>query len=138
MGDVTVLLQTMRELIQQLDRLSVMLAHLVNPREALAMMIRKSGDFVFSLWFNFVLSTTDVGAQPARDLTRNGVITSFEPTVQLVADSLLVLVVVWGSYRIMWGHGVRSQFTARVLLPRVFLAGVLINFCMPMLQAAVA
>src|SRR5206468_265774 len=41
------------------------------------------------------------------------------------------------SYRIMWGQGVRSQFTARVLLPRLFMGAVLVNFAMPMFQAVV-
>jgi hypothetical protein len=58
--------------------------------------------------------------------------------VQIVADSALVLVAVWASYRIMWGHGVRSQYTARIVLPRLFLGVILINFSLPMFQAMVA
>jgi hypothetical protein len=38
----------------------------------------------------------------------------------------------------MWGHGLRSQYTARILLPRLFLAVILINFSLPMFQAVVA
>jgi hypothetical protein len=49
----------------------------------------------------------------------------------------LVVIAIWASYRIMWGHGLRSQYTARVLLPRLFLGVVLINFAMPLFQAAV-
>ena len=90
---------------------------------------------LLTLWFKFVMSTTDV--ETGQDFIRSDVITSFEPSVQLVADSLLGLVVIWASYKIMWGHGVRSQYSARVLLPRFFLAGVLINFSQPMFQAAV-
>lgn len=37
----------------------------------------------------------------------------------------------------MWGHGVRSQFTARVMLPRLFMGAVLVNFALPMFQAAI-
>ena len=99
------------------------------------MIVSDSVGLLLKLWFKFVLSTTDV--ETGQDFVGSAAIKSFEPTVQLVADSLLGLVVVWASYRIMWGHGVRSQYTARVLLPRLFLAGVLINFSQPMFQAAV-
>src|SRR5436305_3334820 len=58
--------------------------------------------------------------------------------MQAVADAALVLAVMWASYRIMWGHGVRSQFTARVLVPRIFMGAILVNFAMRMFQAAVA
>ena len=51
---------------------------------------------------------------------------------------LLVLVTLWASYRIMWGQGLRSQFSARILLPRLFMGAVLINFALPMIQAVVA
>jgi hypothetical protein len=37
----------------------------------------------------------------------------------------------------MWGHGLRSQFTARILLPRLMISVVLINFALPLLQAVV-
>ena len=75
--------------------------------------------------------------QTGQDFIGSAAIKSFEPSVQLVADSLLGLVVVWAYYRIMWAHGVGSQYSARVLLPRLFLAAVLINFSQPMFQAAV-
>jgi hypothetical protein len=58
--------------------------------------------------------------------------------MQMIADGALVLVVMWASYRIMWSHGLASQFTARALLPRLFMAAILINFAMPMFQAVVS
>jgi hypothetical protein len=65
-------------------------------------------------------------------------IQSVEPRVQLVADGGLALIALWASYRIMWGHGLFTQYTARILLPRLFMAAVLINFAMPLFQMAVA
>src|SRR5258708_32317231 len=41
------------------------------------------------------------------------------------------------SYRIMWGHGLHSQYTARILLPRLFMGAVLINFALPLFQIVV-
>src|SRR4029077_10002031 len=55
-----------------------------------------------------------------------------------VANLALALVAIWGSYRIMWGHGLRTQYSARILLPRLFMGAVLINFSMPLFQSVVA
>jgi hypothetical protein len=87
------------------------------------------------VWFGFILRTTDF--ETGRDFTSNVTIVRFEPAVQLVADAALALVVVWASYRIMWGHGLRTQYTARILLPRLFMAAVLINFALPLFQVVV-
>jgi hypothetical protein len=54
-----------------------------------------------------------------------------------VANVALVLVTLWAAYRIMWGHGLRSQYTARILLPRLMMGVVLINFSLPLFQMAV-
>ena len=37
----------------------------------------------------------------------------------------------------MWGHGLRSLYTARILLPRLLMSVVLINFALPLIQAVV-
>lgn len=136
MGDLTTLPQKIDQLIQSIDRLWAALLPMLHPWQPLTILLNDGIGLLLNLWFRFVLSTTDI-EKPGQDFVSSAVIKDFEPTVQLVADSLLVLVVIWASYRIMWGHGVRTQFTARVLLPRVFLAGVLINFSQPMFQAAV-
>ena len=127
MGNLSDLPQKVDQLIQSLERLMAMLWPMLHPLQPLAILLSDGIGLLLNLWFRFVLSTTDI-ERPGQDFVSSAVIKEFEPTVQLVADSLLVLVVVWASYRIMWGHGVRTQFTARVLLPRVFLAGLLIKF----------
>ncbi|HEV2217578.1 MAG TPA: hypothetical protein VGV88_08390 [Candidatus Dormibacteraeota bacterium] len=135
MGFLGNLPQAMTQLASSIEQLIRILWPFTHPLQPLAVVLKDGIDLLLALWFKFVLSTTDF--ETGHDFVGSAAIKSFEPTVQLVADSLLVLVVVWASYRIMWGHGVRSQYTARVLLPRVFLAGVLINFSQPMFQAAV-
>ena len=90
---------------------------------------------LLKVWFGLILHTTDF--ETGHDFTTNSTIQTFEPTVQLVADGALTLVVIWASYRVMWGHGLRSQYTARIMLPRLFMAAVLINFSLPLVQALV-
>lgn len=61
----------------------------------------------------------------------------FEPKVQALADAALVLIAMYAFYRVMWGHGMFSQYTARVMLPRLAVAGALINLAPQLFQAAV-
>ena len=85
----------------------------------------------------FIFRTTNP-AVPGAAFTSVGPIQSFTPLVQLASDGALTAVITYGSYRIMWGRTTaRSQLVLRVLLPRVLLAAVLINFAVPLVQAAV-
>jgi hypothetical protein len=133
--DVGNLPDDIQALKDAIDQLVAMLRPLFHPNEVVAVLVRDSLGLLLRVWFDFVLRTTDFNT--TRDFTQNVTIQTFEPAVQLLADSLLVLVAIWASYRIMCGHGVRSQFTSRVLLPRLFMGAVLINFALPVFQAAV-
>ena len=123
-------------LLQAIEQLIALLSPILHPNLVVAMILDDSIGMLLRIWFGFVLTTTDV--ETTGDFTRSAVIRQFEPPMQAIADAALVLAVMWASYRIMWGHGVRSQFTARVLLPRILMGVVLVNFAMPMFQAAVA
>ena len=90
---------------------------------------------LLKVWNGLILHTTDF--ETGVDFTSNSTIRAFEPTVQLVADGALTLVAIWASYRVMWGHGLRSQVTARIMLPRLMMSAVLINFSQPLVQAMV-
>jgi hypothetical protein len=90
---------------------------------------------LLKVWFGFILSTTDF--ETGGDFIRNVTIQRFEPKVQVVSNVALALVTIWAAYRIMWGHGLRSQYTARILLPRLMMGVVLINFSLPLFQMAV-
>ena len=77
-------------------------------------------------------------AVPGAAFTTVGPIQAFTPLVQIASDGALTAVITYGSYRIMWGRTTaRSQLVLRVLLPRVLLAALLINFAVPLVQAAV-
>ena len=123
-------------LIAELSRIEGYLNTLVHPDLVLATILHDTVGMLLNVWFSFVLTTTDV--EPGDHVfTHNVTISSFEPKVQAVADAGLVLIAIWAAYRIMWGHGLFTQYTARILLPRLFMAAVLINFALPLFQMTV-
>jgi len=85
----------------------------------------------------FIFRTANPAATGA-PFTSVGPVRSFTPLVQLAADSALTAVITYAGFRMMWGRTtMRSQFVLRVLLPRVLLAAMLINFAVPLVQAAI-
>ncbi|HEY3084819.1 MAG TPA: hypothetical protein VGK28_05105 [Candidatus Dormibacteraeota bacterium] len=124
------------EFAQQLSRIEGYLYTLVHPNLILAQLLEDSVGLLLKVWFKFILSTTDF--ESGGDFIYNSTIQRFEPKVQLAANAAMVLIAVWASYRIMLGQGVTTQYSARVVLPRLFMGTVLINFAMPLFQMAVA
>lgn len=133
--DWTQLLTNLRLLLEAAGKIESYLWPLAHPNLAVAAILDASVGLLLKIWRGFILQTTDF--ETGAEFTRNVTIQHFEPVVQLVADAALGLVIVWASYRIMWGHGLHSQFTARVLLPRLFMGAVLINFALPIVQVVV-
>jgi hypothetical protein len=133
--DWTQLAAYLRSLLDALGRLQGILWPLVHPDKIVAALLDDSLGLLLRVWFGFILRTTDF--ETGRDFTSNVTIHRFEPVVQLVADGALVIVVIWACYRLMWGHGIRSQFTVRALLPRLLMGTILINFALPLFQVAV-
>lgn len=129
-------LNWLKALYLELYRIDGYLYTIVHPNLILAKLLDDSVGLLLNVWFNFILSTTDI--ETGGDFVSSATIQRFEPKVQLVANAALVLVALWASYRIMWGHGLFTQYTARILLPRLFMAAVLINFAMPLFQMGVA
>jgi hypothetical protein len=127
-GDINGLMQAIEQLIS-------ILWPLLHPTQVVGQMLNDSAGTVLRLWSRLVLSTKDFDT--AGDFTSNATVTTFEPPMQAIADAALVLAAIWACYRIMWSHGLRSQFTARVLFPRLVMGAILINFAMPMFQAVV-
>jgi hypothetical protein len=92
---------------------------------------------VFTALRTFVFQTTDP-TTPGAAFTEVAPIRRFTPLVQVAADSALTAVITYASFRMMWGRTTtRSQFVLRVLLPRLLLAALLINFTLPLVQMAV-
>ena len=123
-------------IIQELGRIDGYLYTIVHPNLVLAALLQDSLGLLLRVWGDFILRTTDFET-PGGDFVNNATIRLFEPKVRLVANAALALIALWASYRIMWGHGLRSQYTVRILLPRLLMAVVLINFAQPMFQAVV-
>ncbi|HET9780623.1 MAG TPA: hypothetical protein VFR33_02505 [Candidatus Dormibacteraeota bacterium] len=123
-------------LAAQLGQISAYLYTLLHPNLILANILQDTVGMLLNVWFGFVLTTTDV--EPGDHVfIHNMTISAFEPKVQLIADAGLVMIAIWAAYRIMWGHGLFTQYTARILLPRLFMAAVLINFALPLFQMTV-
>ncbi|HSP08400.1 MAG TPA: conjugal transfer protein TrbL family protein [Candidatus Dormibacteraeota bacterium] len=124
-----------QSLLVVLGKLLDILAPFQHPASIVVLLLNDSVGLLDKVWFDFVLSTKDF--ETSGDFIANATIKRFEPKVQIVSNAALVLVAMWASYRIMWGHGLRTQYSARILLPRLFMGAVLINFSLPLFQAVV-
>lgn len=125
----------LQTLIVRVTQLIDLLWPFAHPQEVVAALLNESIGLLDKVWFGFILSTTDF--ETGGDFVKNLTIQRFEPKVQIVSNVALALVTLWAAYRIMWGHGLRSQYTVRILLPRLMMGVVLINFSLPLFQMAV-
>ena len=99
--------------------------------------VTENVQIVFEALRLFCLRTGNPAA-PATPFTTVGPVRSFTPLVQVAANSALTAVVTWIGFRLMWGRTTtRSQFVLRLLIPRLLLATVLINFSVPLVQGAI-
>ena len=124
-----------QSVLQALTQIEGMLWPLAHPDQVIATLLEDSIGLLLKVWFGFMLRTTDF--ETGRDFVTNVTILRFEPAVQVVADSALVLIVVVAGYRLMWGQSVPSQYAVRALLPRLLMGTILINFALPLFQLVV-
>jgi hypothetical protein len=129
-------LPDLQGLYEELSQIAGYLYTIVHPNLVVAKILEDSVGLLLKVWFKFILSTTDI--ETNGDFVNSAVIQLFEPKVQVVANGALVVVTMWASFRIMFGHGLFTQYTARILLPRLFMTVVLVNFAMPIFQMAVS
>ncbi len=129
------LLGEIQSLLIVLSKVLDIISPLEHPSSIVVLLLNDSVGLLDKVWFDFILSTKDF--ETSGDFTRNATIQRFEPKVQIISNAALVLVAMWASYRIMWGHGLRTQYSARILLPRLFMGAILINFSLPLFQAVV-
>jgi hypothetical protein len=125
-----------QKLVAELGRVDGYLYTLVHPNLVVAALLDDSVGLLLNLWSHFILQTTDFETNGG-PFVQMVTIERFEPQVQTACNVALVLLTVWAAYRIMWGHGLRSQYTARILLPRLMMGVVLINFSQSLFQVAV-
>lgn len=104
-------------------------------QELLVSAIRNFAGQVVGVVRGYLLSTTDVFH--GGPFTDGEAIARYQPPVIVVADAALAAVVIWGSYHIMFGHGIRTLYSVRILLPRLLLALVAANFSKLLFQSAV-
>jgi hypothetical protein len=130
------LLDAIKQLYGELGRIDGYLYTLVHPNLVAAALLDDSIGLLISVWSNFILQTTDF-ENHGGPFVNNLTIQRFEPKVQLAANVALALLTMWAAYRIMWGQGLRSKYTARILLPRLMMGVVLINFSQSLFQMAV-
>ena len=88
----------------------------------------------------FVLQTADP-TDPSRPFTQLAVIQQMVPLSRSLANAGLVAAVMWGCYKTIWAGGSttssRSRLNYRQLVPRVALAALLINTCLPLVQLTI-
>ena len=92
---------------------------------------------IYEFIARFLVSTADL-SPGGGDFTHMDAISKYEPVARAAANAALVAVLVLAGYRLMWSQSVRPHYSAHLVLPRVFLAFVLINFAMPLFQSMVA
>jgi TrbL/VirB6 plasmid conjugal transfer protein len=103
----------------------------------LAKMAADAGAAAGEYWTGFVVGTFNASGPAGAPFTHDPTVVRFAPMAQALADAALVPIAMWAFYRVMFGHGMFSQYTARIMLPRIVVVIGLVNFAMPLVQAAV-
>jgi hypothetical protein len=104
----------------------------------LAQMAADAGAAATEYWTHFVTLTVNASGgagEPA--FIGDPTILRFAPLAQALADAALVPIAMLAFFRVMFGHGSFTQYTARIMLPRIVVVTVLVNFALPLVQAAV-
>src|SRR5260370_8369723 len=125
----------LQAVVVRLTQIADLLWPFMHPKDVVVNLLNDSLGLVLNVWSRFILSTTNF--ETGKEFISNSTIQRYEPSVQFLADSALVLVAMGGSFRIMWGHGLRSQYTARILLPRLTMPARLLHFSPPPPQCLV-
>lgn len=121
------LLSVLQQLHEQLDFAS-----------RLAQLTADAGRAAGEYWGQFVTMTVNSsGNKGPQAFTADPTLQKFEVPVQALADVVLVPIAMWAFYRVMFGHGMFTQYTARIMLPRIVVAVGVVNFAMPLLQGAI-
>jgi hypothetical protein len=123
-------------LLQALQIVANDLNTLLNPAAALQGALDTARQTLTTIFQNLLLGTGDAESVAHR-FTESRTILHFEPFAQAIADMGLVATVGYGCFRIMWAATSQNLYSIRVLLPRLLLGVILINFALPLLQGAI-
>jgi hypothetical protein len=82
------------------------------------------------------LTSTD-GPLSGAGLTSSPTVVHFAGLTRLIADAALAGVLVWAFVGVIWQQSSYGHYRLRVLLPRLLLASLLINFSLPLIQGAI-
>jgi hypothetical protein len=85
----------------------------------------------------YLFQTSDMAGRPGRALTENPAVQTLNRGMTAMADALLVVTIIWGSFRSMWDRSLFGKHRARTLFPRLLAAVVLVNFSLTFTQLAV-
>jgi hypothetical protein len=131
-------LRTLETSIRELSQLVTQLLVVLNGQALIQGVVKANEDGVLALLNGYLLGTQDI-ATPANPgpFVNAKPITRVEPYMQAAADAALAAVAMWSFYRLMWTHAVRNRYAVQLMLPRLLLAIVLVNFAQPLFQAAV-
>jgi hypothetical protein len=124
-----------------LEQVAVLPSQLLSLLDGAALVqnvVKSNQDAVLALLNGYLLGTKDVSTPWAPGpFTSARPIVAIEPYAQAVADAALGAIVLWSFYRLMWTHAVRNRYAVQLILPRLLLAIVLINFTPILFQSAV-
>jgi hypothetical protein len=124
--------------VEDLARLVAQLLALLDGPALIEGVVRQNQDAVLGLLNGYLLGTRDVASPSGPGpFTAAAPITAIEPYAQAAADAALGVVALWSFYRLMWTHAARNRYAVQLMLPRLLLAIVLINFTPMLLQSAV-
>lgn len=82
------------------------------------------------------LTATD-GPLSGEGLTSSPTVLHYAGMARLIADGALAGVLVWAFIGVMWQQSAYGHYRLRMLLPRLLLASMLINFSLPLIQGAI-
>ena len=81
--------------------------------------------------------TSTAGPLSGEGLTALPTVVHYATLTRAVADAALAGVLVWAFIGVMWQQSAYGHYRLRVLLPRLLLATVLVNFSLPLAQGAI-
>ena len=106
-----------------------------NPFAWLRSAVKQLGPGLLDPLAQFLTATR--GPLSGEGLTTTATVGHFAGATQALADGALALVLAWAFVATMWQPHVSSHYRWRVLLPRLLLAFVLINFSLPLAQGVI-